>query len=372
MANIRNTFRGKRTSAIEREVITLSPLVALKFIEYGVNGIACIPEHDLVTLFTYSKVYIFSYETKGEPLRVFRKHEKKISALVHLWDDILASVDQSGFLVTWRAGSCAVLDELQISEDMNWTITKASSTHLLVGTNRGEIISVRHHNGRNLAVENRVKVNRLKWINGMAAYNDICVVVGKKNGQILNNSTGNILHNFQHNKNERISALAVSQNFIVTGGREGQIYVREIGDGYELLRTVNLWDFYNSDGLLHIVHLTFLSADIVMVVTYGAGLFFVSIESGICISHFKLKCSKGMFRAAVLSDGRICVGGIDKYAFIFQPPPKVADHISYYIERMYSHSAFALVPFFAMALILSLIRNITASQLKNGRTHISS
>jgi len=326
--------RGKRTPTIESEVITLSPVIDLEFAEWYVEDITCIPEHDLVALIAYSKkVYIYSYETKGEPLHVFGKHANRVSALVHLSGDLLASVDHSGVLVTWRAGTCTVLDKLQVSEDMNWEITKASSTHLLVGTSGGEIISVRHDNGQNLAVENRVKDNRLKWMGEMDACNDICAVVLYKNGLILNHSTGNILHDFKDNKNERINAVAVSENLIVTGGEDGQIYVREIGDGYELLRTVNLRDFYNCEfRLLDIADLTFLSADIVMVGTYNAGLFFVSVESGICMSHFKLQPSNVMLRAAVLSDGRIFVGGSFRNSFIFQPPPEVADCISYSIN----------------------------------------
>ena len=335
MANIRNTVHGKRTPT-EYEAITVSPLVNLKCVKYSVRDVACIPERDLFALVTYSnKVYIYSYETKGEPLRVFRKHKNYVSALVHLSDDILASVDESGVLVTWRSGTCAVLDKLQVSEHKNWAITKVSSTHLLVGTHGAEVIRVRHDNGRNLAVKNRVKVNSFKWIEKMASYNDICAVVWENNGQILNNATGNILHDFQDNKTKGINAVAVSENFIVTGGRDGQIYVREIGDGYELLRTVNLRDIYNSGfRLLNIVHLTFLSVDIVMVVTLNTGLFFVSVESGICISHFKLQDSEGLHRAAALSDGRICAGGPGHYCVIFQPPPEVADYISYYAGRM--------------------------------------
>jgi len=79
-------------------------------------------------------------------------------------------------------------------------------------------------------------------------------------------------------------------------------------------------------------------------VTYNMGLFFVSVETGICMSHFKIQSSDAMLRAAVLSDGRIFVGGSYRNSFIFQPPPEVADYISCYTDRMYSHSAFALVP----------------------------
>jgi len=96
-------------------------------------GIACTPEHDLVAFPASKGVFIYSYEKKGEPPRVFDKHETDIRALVHLSDDLLASVDEAGLLLTWRAGTGDVVDILQLSEDECTSIAKARSTQLLFG-----------------------------------------------------------------------------------------------------------------------------------------------------------------------------------------------------------------------------------------------
>lgn len=82
--------------------------------------------------------------------------------------------------------------------------------------------------------------------------------------------------------------------------------------------------------------MTFLTSDVIMVVTSGAGIFFVSVVTGNCISHCQLKYSKPAYAATVLSDGRICVGGDAGYCTIFQSPEIVQDYIGEYSDRMYS------------------------------------
>lgn len=39
---------------------------------------------------------IYEYSTQGEPIRVFAEHKQGIRGLVHLCDDILASVNSNG------------------------------------------------------------------------------------------------------------------------------------------------------------------------------------------------------------------------------------------------------------------------------------
>lgn len=143
MSWMRNIFRRRNAPVIQNNAPILSPDVTVKC-KGRVYGIACIPEHDLVGVAAWKGVFICSFETKAEPLRVFYKQEKDVSALVHLSDDVLASVDETGVLLTWRAGTCAVLDKLGVSQCACTAIPKASFTHLLVGTNKGGVVSVRH------------------------------------------------------------------------------------------------------------------------------------------------------------------------------------------------------------------------------------
>lgn len=293
------------------------------------RAIACIPKHDLVALCTIEGVSIYSYGTKGEPLCVFDKHENYVCGIVHLSDDVLGSVDVSGVLLTWRARTCEVLNKLQVSRDFHTAITKVTPTKLLLGTENGDVIIVGHRNGSNLAVQNRFKHRNWGWIDGISACKDICAFVGVGNTQIWNHSTGDIVHHFQDN-GESICAVAISENLVLRGGCDGFINVYEIGDNkLEHIDTIDLLESYHSSHeSFYICDISFLSVDIVMVVTAAVGIFFVSVQSGSCISHLKLKDSGSFQCAAVLSDGRVCVGGCDGpggYCVIFQPPPEVAD-----------------------------------------------
>jgi len=98
----------------------------------------------------------------------------------------------------------------------------------------------------------------------------------------------------------------------------------------------------------YVVDVSFLNADILMV-TNDTGIFFMSVESGECVSHCQLENSKFLLRAAVLSDGRVCFGGIGGYCAIFKLPQEAEEFISEHAERKYS-SLFATVPFFSPSL----------------------
>lgn len=131
--------------------------------------------------------------------------------------------------------------------------------------------------------------------------------------------------------------VAISGDFIVmVEWISGKIYVHEIGDGYELARKIDLSEFdaYVCDVIIYIRDIKFLDAEIVMVTTKGCGIFFVSVESGQCISHFHLENSNELeSAAAVMTDGRICVGGDNGYCALFQLPTEVDQVIGQYVER---------------------------------------
>lgn len=61
----------------------------------------------------------------------------------------------------------------------------------------------------------------------------------------------------------------------------------------------------------------------------------MSVESCHCISHFHMENSKRCKRATILSDGRICVGGMGGYCAIFGPPQEVERIISEYAGKMH-------------------------------------
>jgi len=115
MKKRRNIFRRKKAQSMEDEATILSPDVILKCGKQNVRGIACISTHELIAVATLSRqVYVHEYSTQGKPVRVFNGHKSFVRGVAHLSDDILASIDDGGTLLTWRAGTCIVLDKINV------------------------------------------------------------------------------------------------------------------------------------------------------------------------------------------------------------------------------------------------------------------
>lgn len=122
---------------------------------------------------------------------------------------------------------------------------------------------------------------------------------------------------------------------MVGGWWDSNIYLYRNREGYEPLGSIDLGQLHVfGHDLDWINHISFLSDDIVMVVADEGEIFLVSLQSGKCISHCNLQKSNHLQHAAVLSDGRVCVGGVDGYCAIFKPSEETEDIIGYYAQRM--------------------------------------
>jgi len=163
---------------VENKVTTITPEVTWKCGGHDVTGIVRVSYRDLIVVYTYSRsVYVYENDTQGEPIRTFTEHKDKINGVVHLCDDIVASVDDAGILLTWSATAGNIIDNLKISEKGCWSITKAGATRILVGTEKGEIIVVQHESGKNLAVKKRCTSESKGGVYDTSAYNDICAAI---------------------------------------------------------------------------------------------------------------------------------------------------------------------------------------------------
>lgn len=348
MKKTRKLFRKKKASAIESNATNLAPEVTLNCGEKRVNGIACVLNHELIAVSTWDGVFIFEYTTQGEPICIFNEHDRDVCGLVHLCDDMVASLDDEGILLTWKTTTGAVQDQLQVSKNTCHCITKASETEVLVGTSDGEVIIVGHTNGNKLTVKARCAGGgRTGRIYNISAYNDIFVVAEKSNVEVWKCSSGKRLHAIEH---AEICCAAVSDELMVLGGwRDTILYVHRVQDNYNLLRSIDLRNFHDFENVVNWNidrSITFISADILMVTEGSAGIFFVSLESGECISHCQLENSNGLYEGTVLSDGRLCFGGRDGYCAVFKPPGEVEEFVGEYAKRMYS-PLFVVAPFFS-------------------------
>jgi len=309
---------------------TLYPAVSLKCGNWHVSGIVSVPDHNMFAISSDSdRVLVYRHTPEFAPVGAFDKHKTRVNGVVHLFDDILASVDEAGFLLTWSATTGSVRSGCRVSEGGCWAITKAGASVILVGTTTGEIILVSHEGAKNLAVNERATAENSVWIYGICAHSNIFVAIDRTNVKIWDYGDDQLFGNITID-NEKILAVAVSDEFVVMGGEDGEIYVHGRPDGFNfnLLKTI---DLQSSGHLEHdytrIFDLSFLNEDILMVTTDDSGLFFVSVESGKCISHYQVENSKGLYRTTVLSDGRMCIGGLRGYCAIFDTPPEVQSYM---------------------------------------------
>lgn len=340
MRKARKFFRRDEAPNIENKVTILSPEVKLKCGNGCVTGIACVSSHELIAVATWQNVNIYGYTILGEPSRVFEEHTGKVSGLMHLCDDVLASVDTDGMLLTWEATSGAVLDQLKVSNRRCTSIAKASTTDILVGTLDGEIVIVENSNGKKLGVKKQCTSGKNIRIYDISACNGIFVAaLGPYGIEVYNEVNGELSHSIL-NGNGPSTCVAGSDDFIVMGYRDEKICVYGIRDGYNLLRTIELSKFHGDRSIksrgVTIQNICFLNVGIVMVTTNDDGIYFVSVKSGECISHCNTKSSATLYETAVLSDGHVCIGGPDGYCAVFKPPQDVEDYIVEYNQRMHT------------------------------------
>lgn len=61
-----------------------------------------------------SKVRLYYPDTNGRTLFVFKKHQSSVIRLLHLVDDILASLDSKGTLFTWNMYTGSVVERISV------------------------------------------------------------------------------------------------------------------------------------------------------------------------------------------------------------------------------------------------------------------
>lgn len=69
-----------------------------------VHDIIAIPNTNLLVV-EGKHVFVYSAVGSTTPVMYFRKHKYYVTAVVHLSDNVVASVDMSGYVFTWDASS---------------------------------------------------------------------------------------------------------------------------------------------------------------------------------------------------------------------------------------------------------------------------
>lgn len=108
-----------------------------------VRQIGYIPKSELLAVSFERENSVYIYKTDGmeDCSRVFCYHKSTIVAFVHLFDNLQASIDAKGTIITWDASNGIVLDTLDVlyKRPHNIRMQKLSSTDLEIGVNGGRI-----------------------------------------------------------------------------------------------------------------------------------------------------------------------------------------------------------------------------------------
>jgi len=340
MLKIKRMLQGK-TSSSATTPSSSSPDVMLQCGEDCVTAIACVPSMKVITVANADgSVRIYNQNTDGQPIRLFRKHKRRIIGLVYLCGAVVASVDDSARIITWRVDTCEVLNDLLLSHLDCLSMKRVNSNQLLVALENGEILRVTYMVGRDLSVGSTVA--SCGALSGIAAHGDTLVSMWNvsKKVHVWNTLSGQRSFSFF---DERIpNCVAISERYIVTGSDGGRIYVRENSTEYRALPTINIHSDMNSakssssaaNGI--ILDLAFISAHVIMATSAIGGIFFLSLASGECVGHFlsSIKKRDRIRVATMMGDGRICVGGKSGFCGIFNPPSQLEQHINNYAENV--------------------------------------
>jgi len=312
--------------------------VKLECGEKTVFKILSISSHGLIAVASNDKkVRVYSQATAGECIHVFDKHMAHIYGLEHLFDDVLASVDFNGTVFTWKAGSKILMDKFEVRGACVTSMKKLSDTLLGIGTSHGEVKVLYHDRGIGLKEVNRLNIGDSSLILDLAVYGEQLITVTISGvAMVLNYTTREHLATFQHEADAL--DVTVSDNYIATSCRDGKIHVRK-RDGYSVVSRLDLNTLLQSEDdtentiRINIRAATWISSDLIMVITEMTGIFFISLEKNECVAHFltihpsKTGLSTSIRTATVLEDGRVCIGGSEGHCVITHPPPAVKNLI---------------------------------------------
>jgi len=266
------------------------------------------------------------------PFRTFPHHQFCVNGMVLLQDDVLASVDTAGSLITWKVSTGQVLGRIRIYGDFMGPVTKLNSSLLAVGTGNDNIILVQHEAGRNLGQHSSLNNNDNNRILNMDSFNDILVTVSLNNRTcVWNYPQVTQLSSFVHQSLAR--SVIINKSHIIIGCDDGKIHIRRNDPREQAFPLVSIVNLATITGLRrdrplldHQMTLAFITDDLFMANTKTKGIVFISLAANQDVHYLRPDDAYGsdnkLISAVVLNDKRICVGG-NAFCRIIKPQPKL-------------------------------------------------
>lgn len=290
----------------------------------------------VVTTISDGKIRVFSTSTRRNPIRTFLHHEEEVTDIAHLCDDIVASVDTNGCLITWDAATNEKLDDFSVGDedgeddipDVFASVHKLDETTLIIGCdeeNKNTYI-VQHTKGRRtVLLKHHPHHYKILGTSGgcfFTSYEDQAI---KKGIAKRNSLTGELLKVFQFS--DDVKSFAANEKYIAFGCDFGLLSICRNDTYYTSVhkRPIKTYRGWEEKGCRTTpLQLRFINEEVLMVTTDVEGLLFFHIAQRKWIGHLIPKGQRCLFNSSILSDARICASGNAGYCAIFTPPANIA------------------------------------------------
>jgi len=131
-----------------------------------------------------SRVFVYGGKNKQE----FKKHAAKVSDIIHVEDDVVASVDKDGKGLVWNAVSGAVINGFQVSGEKFVVFKRIGPSSFAVQSESGYLYILSHNSGRNVKEVRHLELGKFNYI--IAAHVNIFLVQFLEDSSLIESGDG--------------------------------------------------------------------------------------------------------------------------------------------------------------------------------------
>jgi len=259
-------------------------------------------------------------------------HRGAVMDVIHLHDDVVASVAVDGSICTWRIpapsnikspSSVALVDSLRLENERALSIASLNSNHIVVGTESGKLVILKHrvrgealHVAKTLAHGDAV-------LRIAAMENDYFVSVSRdKTARVWNTTNIPALHNPIATLAFDSAVVSCEMNhehhLIALGTANGALHVYYISDTNSVEKV-----FQTGDVDFCLNSIRFVTNDILAIACLSGCVVFASISRQKVTARLALDRNTFLMDTAPLDDGRLVAVGMSHYSAVFQMPSSI-------------------------------------------------
>lgn len=305
-----------------------SPFVTLARCDSSIIKIEYIADSKRIAVASKSpRVTLFEKGTDGKPADWFTGHNVPVVNLVHLRQDIVASLDRKGFLVVWKSSSLGtegIVASIQIEGIRHDSLTKCDSQHLAAQTDKGRlrVFNISYGENENTVItrlSHELKTSDNTTVNNTIVHRTKLFVASDMYVDIWNFHTGEKIGRFE----EAVDHFCCSDKFIFIAKRS-KITVRENAGNFAVVQKHDIKKIIKYTGNNSLL-MAFINNDLFVVKAPEKGMMLVSMESWTVIGQLQPAiCGKTnmpldeLTTGTILFDGKLCLGFSKGHCVIYK------------------------------------------------------